>query len=134
MKKNFKKILLAIFFIAIGVAVVAGIYALLTAKENSALQMTATVMPITTPVPPNTPPIKTTEATIISVGDIFLHQSNLDSALEPDKKTYNFNDAFSEVADYFQKADLSTAWLGGVMDKKGPYSGYPSFISPPQLL
>ena len=134
MKKKSEKVLLAIAFIVIGLTVAGGIYALLTTKENSALQMTAAITAITTPALPSPSVVKTTEATIISVGDIFLHQSNLDSALEPDKKTYNFNDAFSEVADYFQKADLSTAWLGGVMDKKGPYSGYPSFRSPAELV
>lgn len=74
------------------------------------------------------------EATIVSVGDIFLHDNNLSAAYDAKTKKYNFNSAFSFVADYFKQADLSTAWLGGVMSTSGPYSGYPSFRSPAALV
>ena len=76
----------------------------------------------------------TTEATIISVGDIFLHTNNLSAAYNSKTKTYNFDSAFSEVENYFKSADVSTAWLGGVMSTSGPYTGYPSFKSPAALV
>ena len=123
-----KKILLTITFIIIGFVATGSIYILLTKAKTE-----PQTIKITPPLP--TPPIiNKTEATIISVGDIFLHQSNLDSALEPDKKTYNFDDSFSPVVNYFQEADLSTAWLGGVISTKGPYKGYPLFRSPVELV
>jgi len=75
-----------------------------------------------------------TEVTVVSVGDIFLHSNNLSAAYDAKTKKYNFNPAFSLVADYFKNADLSTAWLGGVMATSGPYTGYPSFKSPAALV
>lgn len=78
--------------------------------------------------------LKTTEVNIISVGDIFLHTNNLAAAFDPATKTYNFDSVFSSVADYFKGADLATAWLGGVMDATGPYTGYPLFKSPVALI
>lgn len=77
---------------------------------------------------------KKAEVTIISVGDIFLHTNNLFSALNSTTKTHSFDSVFLSVADYFENADLSTAWLGGVMDSNGPYMGYPMFRSPEALI
>ncbi|MDO8505091.1 MAG: CapA family protein [bacterium] len=77
---------------------------------------------------------KKTEAVIVSVGDIFLHDTNINAAFNPTTKTYDFGSVFSAVADYFTDADLSTAWLGAVYDPQGPYSGYPLFKSPPALI
>jgi len=123
--KNFLLIIVSIIFILTA----AGCIYVLLNKAKTEPQTIA----ITT-VLPNPTIINKTEATIVSVGDIFIHQSNLDSAFEPEKDIYNFNDAFSPIADYSREVDLATAWLGGVMDTKGPYKGYPLFKSPAELI
>ncbi len=74
-----------------------------------------------------------TTVTIVSVGDIFLHDTNIAAAYNATTKTYNFDSVFSAVSDYFSKADLTTAWLGGVLSTTGPYAGYPLFTSPSAL-
>jgi len=114
-----KKILLFFCFIA-----TAGIFFLLTQKTLLADQ----------PAEIKSVEIASTEVTVVSVGDIFLHTNNLSAAYDVKTKKYNFNPAFSLVADYFKNADLSTAWLGGVMATSGPYTGYPSFKSPAALV
>ncbi len=72
----------------------------------------------------------TTTITIISVGDIFIHQSMLDAVYDMKVKSYDFIPCFQEVAPYLQNVDMATAWFGGVLDSVGPYSGYPSFKTP----
>ncbi|MFH1608971.1 MAG: CapA family protein [Patescibacteria group bacterium] len=123
-----KKILLILLSIIL--ILLAAICVLVTLhKANSAQEAKQIVEePIILPI------ITKTEAVIISVGDIFIHQSNLDSAFDKKTNTYNFDDTFLPVANYFQEADFSTAWLGGVIDTKGPYTGYPSFKSPVSLV
>lgn len=83
---------------------------------------------------PETKKPSTTSVNIVSVGDIFLHENNMDAAYNAETKTYNFDSVFLPVANYFKNADLSTAWLGAVYDPKGPYMGYPLFKSPPALI
>ncbi len=130
-----------IFFILFGLVVISIICILLFKKTIPATvspAATAIIFPVKTAI--NSPvEIKTNqevkiEATIISVGDIFLHTNNLYSAFDSKNKTYDFDPVFSLTADYFKEADLSTAWLGGVMDNNGPYTGYPSFRSPTALV
>lgn len=122
--KNFLLIIVSIIFI---LAAAGCIYTLLNKKVAPS---TTSIVPLT--APPNFV-VDKTEALIVSVGDVFIHQSVLDSVFEIEKNIYNFNDAFSPIADYFKEADLVTAWLGGVMDIKGPYKGYPLFKSPAEL-
>lgn len=124
--KNFLLIIVSIIFI---LAAAGSIYILLNKKTAPLI---ASIAP--SAILPNSTAMDKTEMIIVSVGDIFIHQSVLDSVFEIEKDIYNFNDAFSPVADYFKKADLATAWLGGVMDTKGPYKGYPLFKSPAELV
>ncbi|MBS4015065.1 MAG: CapA family protein [Candidatus Latescibacteria bacterium] len=71
--------------------------------------------------------------TIISVGDIFIHQSVLDAVYDKQSKSHDFSPYFQEVAADLQNADLATCWFGGVLDSVGTYTGYPSFKSPQAL-
>ncbi|MEO0161979.1 MAG: CapA family protein [candidate division WOR-3 bacterium] len=73
------------------------------------------------------------ELTVISVGDIFIHKSILNSAYDPKEKYYNFYPCFEEVKPYLSSVDLCTAWFGGALDTIGPYTGYPSFKTPREL-
>jgi poly-gamma-glutamate synthesis protein (capsule biosynthesis protein) len=73
------------------------------------------------------------EVTIVSVGDIFIHKSVLESAYDVRKKSYDFNPCFEYVKDYLNSPDLATAWFGGVLDSTGPYTGYPRFKTPKEL-
>ncbi|MEO0075201.1 MAG: CapA family protein [candidate division WOR-3 bacterium] len=72
-------------------------------------------------------------ATIISVGDIFIHKSVLDAVYEQERKFHNFLPCFQEVTSILNNADLATAWFGGVLDSIGPYFGYPAFKTPQSL-
>ena len=129
-----------IIFIILGIFVILGL--VICGYYFSLNRTVGTVLPISNtadivlPIDNNKtekPEIKT-EAIIISVGDIFLHDTNFNSVFNASTKSYNFDSVFLPVADYFNNADLSTAWLGGVMDAKGPYAGYPLFKSPVALI
>lgn len=69
---------------------------------------------------------------ISSVGDIFLHESNIKTGKT--KTGYDFSFSFEDVAPVLRKSDITTCWLGAVYDTIGPYTGYPLFKSPAQLL
>jgi len=75
-----------------------------------------------------------TEAVIISVGDIFMHDTNISAGYDKTTQKYNFDSVFSATKKYFQEADVSTTWLGAVYSPKGPYLGYPLFKSPVELI
>jgi len=66
------------------------------------------------------------------VGDIFLHNSNLEAAKT--NSGYDFSSAFENVSVPLTDADITSCWLGGVFDSAGPYAGYPLFKSPVELL
>lgn len=74
-----------------------------------------------------------TTISIISVGDIFIHQSVLDAVYNNQTKSYDFQTCFQEILPYLQNVDIATAWFGGVLDSIGPYFGYPSFKTPEAL-
>ncbi len=73
------------------------------------------------------------ELTIISVGDIFIHKSLLNSVYNSKEKYYDFYSCFEEVKPYLNSVDLTTAWFGGALDTIGPYTGYPCFKTPQDL-
>ncbi len=70
---------------------------------------------------------------IISVGDIFIHKSILNSVYNAEDKSYDFNPCFKRIKPYLDLVDLGTAWFGGVLDTIGPYTGYPCFKTPGEL-
>lgn len=74
-----------------------------------------------------------TEVNIISVGDIFIHQSVLDAVYDNKRKLYDFDPCFEQVTPYLKNVDIATAWFGGVLDSVGTYTGYPSFKTPQSL-
>ncbi|MEJ8544616.1 CapA family protein [Brevibacillus borstelensis] len=72
--------------------------------------------------------------TLMAIGDIMVHDEQLEAALSPDKKTYDFGPSFAYVKPIFQEAD----WLIGNLEttlagQELRYSGYPMFNSPDSL-
>ncbi len=78
-------------------------------------------------------PLPDTFATVLSIGDIMVHQPQLEGAKTSDG--YDFSDFFKEVSTYFKDADLTVGNLeltfGG--KESGAYRGYPSFNTPDEL-
>ncbi len=78
-------------------------------------------------------PVPDTFATVLSIGDIMAHQTQIDGAKTSDG--YDFSAFFKEVSPYFKDADLAIGNLeltfGGT--ESGKYRGYPSFNTPDQL-
>ena len=74
-----------------------------------------------------------TFATVLSIGDIMGHQTQIDGAKSGDG--YDFSDYFKEVSPIFEKSDLVIANLeltfGG--KESGAYRGYPAFNTPDEL-
>lgn len=77
---------------------------------------------------------KPASATILSTGDIIVHDAQLAGAKTADGG-YDFSAFFKETAAYFKSADLAVANLevnfGGT--ESGKYAGYPSFNTPDSL-
>lgn len=80
-------------------------------------------------------PIKESFATVLSIGDIMVHSTQLDGAYVSETKDYDFSAFFRETASYFNNYDLSVANLevtfGGA--ESGKFSGYPAFNTPDNL-
>jgi poly-gamma-glutamate synthesis protein (capsule biosynthesis protein) len=70
--------------------------------------------------------------TILFMGDIMGHDSQINSALQPDGVTYDYNSCFDYIRDYISKADLAIANLEVTLAGP-PYKGYPRFSSPDAL-
>ena len=68
------------------------------------------------------------------VGDILVHQRQLDCALRPDG-SYDFRPQFSQVRELLKGADYTIANLETTIGMVGglPYSGYPRFNTPEAL-
>ncbi|MBR4973419.1 MAG: CapA family protein [Clostridia bacterium] len=78
---------------------------------------------------------KETFATVLSTGDIMVHDTQVYGAYNSQTGEYDFSAFFKETASYFKSADLSVANLevtfGGT--ESGKYSGYPAFNTPDSL-
>lgn len=134
---KFKGFLVFGIFGVIVILVVTGIFYLSTNKTIKAAEITKTTSSLISLVEEKLTPVvkeKKTAAVIVSVGDIFMHDNNLNAAYDRTTKRYNFDSVFSATNNYFKDADVSTAWLGAVYSPTGPYSGYPLFKSPTELI
>lgn len=72
---------------------------------------------------------------LVFAGDILLHDDQLKACYDPNTKSYNFDEFFTNVKDYIDSADLAicnseTTFLG----QGSSYSGYPAFNSPEEIL
>lgn len=72
---------------------------------------------------------------IALVGDIMVHQSQLDAAFDRKTGRYDFNGYFKEVTDFLGKPDLTIGNLETTLaGKDRRFSGYPVFNSPVEIL
>lgn len=71
---------------------------------------------------------------LLFVGDVMVHSTQYHAAwYEGGDSIYNFNPPFSFIKDLISSADLSMANLEVALGGK-PYSGYPLFSSPPEIV
>ena len=81
-------------------------------------------------------PVKVSSATILSTGDIMVHEPQLNGAKVPGKQEWDFTAFFKEVKPYFEKADFSVANLETTFagNENYSYAGYPLFNTPDSLI
>ncbi|MGC9367717.1 MAG: CapA family protein [bacterium] len=70
---------------------------------------------------------------IAFIGDIMVHQKQLDASWDRESETYNFNNSFKYIRPYLQQADLVTGNLETTFGQDDNYTGYPMFNTPPSL-
>ena len=75
---------------------------------------------------PSSPPAPVTlEGTLLSTGDLLMHDPILEAAYSKTDNTYDFSRIFTHIAPYVEKADLAVANLEVTLagDTKYPYRG-----------
>lgn len=71
---------------------------------------------------------------LVFAGDVMVHSTQYHAARrEGGDSTYNFNPPFAFIKDFISSADLSLANLEVTLGGE-PYSGYPLFSSPPEII
>jgi len=74
------------------------------------------------------------QLTLLAVGDIMVHQEQLEAAWDPKKKVYDFAPFFAKVAPVLKQGDLVLGNLETTLaGSKSGYTGYPQFNSPESL-
>jgi len=77
---------------------------------------------------------KEASATLVAVGDIMVHDTQIAQAYDPETKTYNFDESLLEVADCLRNGDLTLGNLETTLAGKDlKYSSYPRFNTPESL-
>ncbi|HNS30194.1 MAG TPA: CapA family protein [Tenuifilaceae bacterium] len=71
--------------------------------------------------------------TLMFVGDVMGHGMQIKSAYNEETDTYQYDDVFSRVSSVFRLADITIANLEVTL-AGAPYSGYPQFSSPDELI
>lgn len=78
---------------------------------------------------------KPKKITLLAVGDIMMHESQLTAGYEKESKTYNFSEYFKYVNSYLKEGNIVYANLETpIAGEKLKYSGYPRFNAPNELL
>jgi poly-gamma-glutamate capsule biosynthesis protein CapA/YwtB (metallophosphatase superfamily) len=75
----------------------------------------------------------TTHLSLLFLGDIMQHDSQIADAYNPKTKTYDYDPCFRFVKPYTQSVDLAIGNLELTLAGP-PYKGYPQFSAPDQLL
>ena len=78
---------------------------------------------------------ETYNASILAAGDVMVHGPQLSAQFDISNKTYSFDNNFTYVKKYIEKADYSLANLETTLagNDVTPYSSYPLFNSPDEL-
>lgn len=81
-------------------------------------------------------PVKVSSATVLSTGDIMVHEPQLTGAKVPGKEEWDFGAFFKEVDTYFKDVDFSVANLETTFAGNDGriFSGYPIFNTPDSLI
>jgi hypothetical protein len=75
----------------------------------------------------------TTRLSLLFLGDIMQHDSQINDAWDPIAKKYDYNPCFKYVKPYTQSVDLAIGNLELTLAGP-PYKGYPQFSAPDELL
>jgi len=75
---------------------------------------------------------ETQEISLLFIGDVMQHQSQINHAYNPETKKYEYDACFSEVAPIIAQSDVTIANLEGTLAGP-PYKGYPQFSAPDEL-
>lgn len=73
------------------------------------------------------------EITLLFMGDIMQHMPQVEAAWDESKQCYSYDTCFSYVKPLIQGADIAIANLETTLAGK-PFSGYPAFSSPDELV
>ena len=96
----------------------------------------AAVRAVDTPVPePTATPFSPRTVTIRAVGDVMMHEAQLDAAARPGEG-YDFSAQYADIAPSLMATDYTIANLETTVGlySDQPYSGFPMFNAPPELL
>ncbi len=144
-KRTFFVLCIMCFLLLVSTRIILAIGGLNTDHINSAAPKTPAQSSFTgssenhanppeTPKPPSTPP-PPQSITISAVGDIMLHQGNLNSAYDSTNKKYDFTGFFEYVKPYLSSSDLTIANFETVTAGAGiKYRSFPLFNSPDSIL
>ncbi len=72
------------------------------------------------------------KVTLVFAGDVMGHDSQINSAYDPDSRGYDYSPNYKFIAPYIKHADVAIANLEVTLAGP-PYKGYPQFSSPDQL-
>ncbi|MBL7846816.1 MAG: CapA family protein [Cyclobacteriaceae bacterium] len=75
----------------------------------------------------------TTAVSLLFVGDIMQHESQMKSAYDPVAGTYTYSETFAVIKEILSTPDLTIGNLELTLGGK-PYTGYPQFSAPDELL
>ena len=147
-KNNSRPVLILIAALVIVLAVLMGVAVYLgngnqPESPTEPTIFTTTTAPSTQPttsVPPTTteaPVVKEASATFSAVGDMLMHMPVVNTGLNGGNGEYNFDSIFRYFADYVQSADFAAGNLETTLaglDNGYPYSGYPQFNCPDEII
>lgn len=71
---------------------------------------------------------------IVAAGDVIMHMAQVQSGYDSQNKSYNFDHFFSYIKDYISDADYAICNCETSFVKNEPFSGYPKFNSPNEIL
>lgn len=74
----------------------------------------------------------TTRLSLMFIGDIMQHDSQIQSAFDPKTRQYHYDTCFHFIRKYFHAADLTIGNLELTLGGR-PYTGYPQFSAPDEL-
>ncbi len=75
----------------------------------------------------------THEITLVFAGDVMQHMPQVDAAWNSERGTYSYDSCFRFISPWLSGADLAIANFETTLAGK-PYSGYPAFSSPDELV